>query len=324
MSFKSLEKVSAMSNGRATKVVSRLESQCFENSDSEVNYNDNAMIMRSTIDGVDVRLTDQKQGYASMNPSTAKLYYAGNACFVGNAENDCTVSFSEIEFYRLNGWAVDPVPDENGIVTEHEKNRAANAFRKAKKTTRENLELLYNISFSWKETLKKGKNGKPIDVNFRDVRLLQEKGIAHGVITMVFSQRYANYLRNLPLTAFRPEILQINAKKPNTLRMALKLTDLWYNKLAIEQKHNDIISVKTLLSVTDFPDLETLSANKKNWKTSVKGGLKIPFESALNELLELGLLKHWEYKGSSDFENYYDWEQAVIKFKINPNTSISS
>lgn len=303
-----------MANGTATKILKFILSCNFtkEATNMKTGYYD----VKSDASGVTFHLTNQKNENPNLSVTFVKLFYIIIACSAANAKDDLYVQFDERAYYRLNGWAIDPRPDDNGNISEREKYRSANALKQARRTMRKDLDTLYDLSLSWSEEIGRGK--KKTTSSYRKTRIIQSQEINNGIVTVQLGTDFAAYLKSLPLTTLRREILIINAKKPHELRIGLKLCELWYNRLAANQGHNNLIGVQNILNASGLPSLDTVRERKKSWSGT---GIKKPFEDALNDLIDIGLLVSWTYKNEKKPGSYAEWASQSIIFEIDDTHS---
>ena len=155
---------------------------------------------------------------------------------------------------------------------------------KTRQRVKEDLETLFSCCLSWKE--KKGKKTS----DFRDIRLIQSKGLKNNVIEFEFSHKFAKYLIGSYVMQFPKELLCVNERNPSSFILGQKLA-LYHNINSGKQGKScaHVISVKALLTECKqtIPSYETVMSSDR----CTKDRIRKPFEDALNDLQFIV----WEY-----------------------------
>lgn len=202
-------------------------------------------------------------------------------------------------------------------VTNPDPKKAETALKNARKKINRDLNIIYNYSLSWKENIKK----KPKD--FFDTRIIYSKGIKNGYIVITFTPEFADYLIELPLTQYPLLLLPLDERNANAYNMGLKIAEQYSIDNNQIKGTATRLKVKTLLSVTDLPNINSASVKRSSWKQRIKE----PFENALDILTGdfLELEDGWEYckaKGekltNEEATNWtFDkWSNTLIEFKM--------
>lgn len=153
----------------------------------------------------------------------------------------------------------------------------------ARQQVREDLEILYNASLSYREHRRGGK-----DQDFLDLRICEVKGIKNGIIYFGFGTTIYQLLRNYPVMPSQPILFQINGKRnPNSYFLMRKIME--HKNMNAGKKNEDLIAVTTLLSVCDtIPSYEEVMQGNRH----ITERIIDPFERDLNALADS---LTWEY-----------------------------
>lgn len=156
--------------------------------------------------------------------------------------------------------------------------------KEVRKQVDEDLEILFRASISFREK-RRGKDG----VNYKDIRVCQDKGIYNGIIQFTFGEKFYNILKKYPLMPIPSQLWRINPKyNPNSYHLLRKLTE--HKNMNMGKKNEDIISVKSLLS--SCPYLPNHEDVKGSTDRHVKDRIITPFKRDLNVL---NPTLTWEY-----------------------------
>ena len=171
---------------------------------------------------------------------------------------------------------------------EAEKKRLFNVMCEIRKKANAELALLYSLSLSWTEP------GKKKDADYKDVRVLQSKGIRNGYINLRFSEDMAAYLVHAYLMQYPIALQALDERNPRTYNVGYKLA-LHHSMDNNRAKGTaNIISVKALLEACgDMPTFEEIqaSSNRGHWERLIKD----PMEKALDANRSNGVITSWEY-----------------------------
>lgn len=259
--------------------------------------------------------------------STDKLLEVALASFTNNnhiGEESRVLQTTQVyiplkDYARSRGFKIDPRPTSTPEEAKKEANRAKVLLHKVRKQTEKDLESLATTPLSWKEKVK----GK--DKDFLDVYLIDAKGIQDGYIFLNFSQKFAEYLIQLPINQYPVALLGLDGKKPTAYILGKKLAFHYF--MDSNQLHHraQLLKVKTLLKETDLPTLEEVKKSANGWEWRIKE----PFEEAMEALVKAGVLEEetgWYYchtKGvrlsdeeAQHIDSYEEWTNLLIKFTL--------
>ena len=160
---------------------------------------------------------------------------------------------------------------------------------------------------------KKGEKEK----NYKDVRILESKGINTGIIEISFGNTFFELLRRSPIMPYSNQTFITNDKRnPNSYFLLRKIEE-YKNINATNPKANngDIIAVKTLLKAAPYiPSYEEVMSSNRNLNRIVEA-----FERDMNALNDVLLWEYCHSKGTTltdkelyDF-NYYTFVDCLIK-----------
>lgn len=180
---------------------------------------------------------------------------------------------------------------------------------KDKKETRkqviEDLNTLYHVNI-----FISGTSGK----NFRDLRIMSDKGIINSVIHVTFGPRFFELIKSmnimpLPLHFYKTN----NNQHPNSYFLGRRIAE--HKNMNYGKSNADLISVKTLLDSAPYlPIKEEVSVHNSSYVARII----VPFERDMNALAPVF---QWEYCSKSkttvsedelDHLSYEDFEQLII------------
>lgn len=126
---------------------------------------------------------------------------------------------------------------------EYMKKRKIKNKKEARKQVADDLDILFNAKISFKEKRKKGK-----ELDFHDIRIIDSKGIKNGIITVSFGTAFYNILLGYPVMHYPEQLFALSSKRnPNSFYLLRKIAE--HKNMNVEKKNEDIIAVKTLLSI---------------------------------------------------------------------------
>ena len=201
------------------------------------------------------------------------------------------VSIALEEYGLMRGYDITPRMTSTPEEAEAEKKRLFNVMCEIRKRANAELALLYSLSLSWTEP------GRKKNADYKDVRVLQSKGIRGGYINMRFSEDMAAYLVHAYLMQYPTALQALDERNPRTYNIGYKLA-LHHSMDNNRAKGTaNIISVKALLEACgDMPTYEEVQASKNrgHWERLIKA----PLEKALDSNLASGVITKWEYSNS--------------------------
>lgn len=192
--------------------------------------------------------------------------------------------------------------------------------KEAAKQLKEAAARLYNVSLKFDmEVSYPGKRKKEIEHWER--RILEAKATWNrGEVALIFTQPLWHYFQSAALMPINKNIFKINGQyNPNAYFFASKI--LAHHNMNLTKPNANRISVSTLLNAPSIPSYEEVMAGNRN----ITARIITPFERDLDALVDLGILKSWEYcnaKGELltdeqlDLESYNVFSQLLINFEL--------
>lgn len=283
--------------------------------------NNTGKISKAEVDLVFEKFSELK---GTLGISTHKLLiraiseFANNNHIGKNSEVKNTNVYIPLnEYGKQCGYDLEKHAKNTEEEQKKEDERVNNAYHNLRKKINKDLSVLSSATLSFKEKIK----GKPVD--FYDLHLIQAKGIARGYIHLEFSNNLAKYLMELPLTQYPTALLSIDERNTNAYNIGIKMSEHGNNYNNISKGTANLLKVKSLLAVTNLPDINESAVKKNGWTERIKE----PLENALETLVQCGILNDWEYtkpkgvemtyKEATNFATYYDWEDTLICFTLN-------
>ena len=228
------------------------------------------------------------------------------------------VSIALEEYGLMRGHDITPRMTSTPEEAEAEKKRLFNVMCEIRKKANAELALLYSLSLSWTEP------GRKKNADYKDVRVLQSKGIRGGYINMRFSEDMAAYLVHAYLMQYPTALQALDERNARTYNIGYKLA-LHHSMDNNRAKGTaNIISVKALLEACgDMPTYEEIQASKNrgHWERLIKD----PLEKALDSNLASGVITKWEYsnsrgvpldEGQISIANYQTFAGLYIHFEM--------
>jgi hypothetical protein len=175
--------------------------------------------------------------------------------------------------------------------------------KEARKQIEEDLESLFNARISFREKLSNG-NVK----NYRDIRILGDKGIENNIIKVVFTQAYYSILSNYSVAYYSPYLFTYNWRnKPVSFYLSKKLSD--HRKMNLGKRNENIISVKSLLeSASIIPSYEVVRNTDKHVDQRIFSALADGLDK-----LHKDLSWYWCYRDGTPIP---EEELTPIKYEI--------
>lgn len=169
--------------------------------------------------------------------------------------------------------------------------------KEARKQVNAALEVLYDISISYDDSKNKDRSR-----NYRDMRLVDDKGIERGIIRIRFAGGFAEELEKMTLMPYPLRILQLSQGREhrNSFYIASWLCAL--KNMNAGKKNEYVISVKSLLNHCPF--LPTEGEVRSSEFRSLKERIINPFIADFEEALKnLGIGEdgyEWHYEGGKE------------------------
>ena len=211
-----------------------------------------------------------------------------------------------------------------GIIAkdENDQRRANESLKTVRKQISKDLKLLLRSSLQWQENTR----GKKEDY---ECPILIDGRIRNGYIYITFSQDFAKYLKHRRITEYPEKLFSVDNRKANAYRIGQACAFHFYNTNNKKDGNFNKLRVKTLLTYTNLPTIETVRKEKRGtWRARIKE----PLEKALNELVVKGIISEWEYKKTvssllSDKEHkitFEEWADLLVHFECIDDTKPQS
>ena len=215
------------------------------------------------------------------------------------------------EYGTACGWDMEPKKKDTPEEQEVENERIRNNKKTLKKAIRKNLSDISNIV--WSATIKGGNAAG----DYREYRIISSHTINKDTIKINFDIDAATFLVKSYIMQFPLALLKISNMNPNAYSIGYKIALHNCNDNNFSSGTNNTLSVKTLLNSAE--QIVTKSSldesGQRNWREKIKGKL----ETALNTLVEVGLLKKWEYRNTktgtiytAEQANKLSWENYIL------------
>ena len=184
---------------------------------------------------------------------------------------------------------------------EYMKRRGLKDRKEAKTQAKADMEMLRGASFSWEE-----KRGKKVE-SYAFVKLADSGEIRrNGDIVFTYGNTFYNILLGYPVMPYPAQLQTLNSKRnPNSYYLLRKIAE--HKNMNIGKKNENIIAVKTLLSVAPFiPSYEEVMETDR----ALTRKIIEPFERDM-DALEATL--SWNYCHSLD-QPLTDEELATMSY----------
>lgn len=171
---------------------------------------------------------------------------------------------------------------------EYMRKRGLRDKKEARKQAINDLENLFNATISFTEKKMKGQLK-----DFHDIRIIDSKGIKNGIINVSFGTAFYNILLGYPIMPYPAQLWKLNSKRnPNSFYLLRKIAE--HKNMNVGKKNEDIISVKTLLSVSpNIPTYNKIMSQSRH----VNRFIIEPFERDMDALKDT---LTWEYCHSNN------------------------
>jgi len=197
------------------------------------------------------------------------------------------------EYARANGYQVDPADG-----TKKERQRIKDNKKTLKETIERDLTTIESMRHTWR--VESGKNKG----DYATSRIISSHSIIRGVIRIVFDTDMAERLLNASLTQYPTVLLKLDNRNPNSYSIGAKIAEHSSMDNNVLGGTANTLTVATLLKAApEIVDYETLTAKKedggrgrRDWKPQIKEKL----EASLDDLVKIGFLTRWEYRGRGD------------------------
>ncbi len=163
--------------------------------------------------------------------------------------------------------------------------------KSAEEQVKEDLDVLFSASLSFKQTEGKGKKKKT--TAYMDARIIQDKGQAlkRGIIQVTFGDKFFEAMQNYCIMPMPPAFLALNDKyTPNAYHLGRRIA--LHKNMNYGKDNADLISVETLLDAC--PNLADYEEVYKNGKQSYKQKIIEPFIRDMDAVESTNILS-WEF-----------------------------
>ena len=246
-----------------------------------------------------------------------------------------------VEKARYMKWRIDDYMRVCGL---SDRKSAIDGMRKM-------LALLSHAEIQWQEeVIARDKDGKPIIIGnykgkggkfkpklkkmsqtYRGV-FISTRGLkpVAGGFDFWINKEFATYLAHAGVIAIHEGIFRLSSKHhPVAIALAAKLLE--YNGMNKGKEQANVIGVSSLLTaLTLIPKYETLTSKQvvrnsdgdsKEYEKHGNGGgwrvrIKKPLDDAFTNLVEYGIIDHWEYRDTQSIANYDDFIRQYICFEL--------
>ena len=209
------------------------------------------------------------------------------------------------EYLRCLKYDIDERETSTPEEAEKERKRVKNLVKSCQKRVADDLKALGAVKLTWHDTVK----GKEQD--FYETRLIQSWGIRNGYISVNLSTDLAEYLVQCPMIYYPTALLGVDPRAVNAYNIGLKLAKRASMDSNIRRGTANRLKIENLLKVTNIDIDNILENDIRHWERRIKD----VFETALDKLVDVGLLSDWRYtlaKGEeltdSDAYNITDYE----------------
>ena len=149
----------------------------------------------------------------------------------------------------------------------------------------EDFDTLMMTELQWK-------NGTAdVKANLLQHRIIR---IDNGDFIVGFSDIMSGYIaKHAYLTQFPAALLKLDERNPAAYMLGKKMAEHYFMYRNMSRESHNILSVKTLLDWADdvIPSKNVVKSENRTYNERIV----IPFEHALNALVEVGVLDNWQY-----------------------------
>lgn len=207
-----------------------------------------------------------------------------------------TVEIPLIEYGEKCGYQLTPrkmaTPEEQAAEDKAVQNRIV----EFKKDVRRNLRDIKNVTWTAEET--KGRNRGDYD----ELSIISRHKIINGYIRINFDVDAAAYLVQSYLMQHPTALLAVDNRNPNAYALGYKIAQHNSMDTNAARGTNNTLSVESLLAAA--PEIQTIDDLRKKGQRNWKDKIKRPLENSLNELINVNVLKKWEYRDPTTGKTY--------------------
>ena len=205
-----------------------------------------------------------------LNTPTKKILDIATIIFSNNG-HDPSIRFSLDDYMKLCG-----------LTDKKEARKQVNAA----------LEVLFDVSISYDDSKNKNKSR-----NYRDMRLVDDKGIKNGIVYLHIAHGFSEMLADCPVMPYPIAMLKtsVGREHRNSYYIARKMAE--HKNMNVGKRNENIISVRALLEAA--PYLPTVDEVRNSNSRSITDRIINPFLADLDEAcISLGI-------GSEGYDLHY-------------------
>ena len=179
----------------------------------------------------------------------------------------------------------------------------------ARRQVNEALETLYSISLSF--TQNKRQKRKKFSRDYRDMRLVIDKGIKNGVIKCTFHPEFYELLKSYTVMPINRKMLMLDDRRNPHAFYFLKFLSEYVN-MNYGKPNQNIISVKSLLnSSPEMPTYEEIQSQNRHYDERIIE----PFIRDMNVLQDIQAII-WHFEDSDCVKSWDSFIKAKIHFEL--------
>lgn len=186
------------------------------------------------------------------------------------------------------------------------------------KELKELSELLRYLNIHWKGAKRKG---------VLDTCVVSAYEYKNGVFEIYFSQKYIDYIKKMPLTHIHNGMFQLQLKDSVSYAIAYKLCIHASISKNIKTGTNHILSLGALHDALPIMSIEEVNATDQSWKAKIKK----PISTALDRLVECGILNNYHFERSDHtpididtIKSYAIWQECYLVFELSDQEQIKT
>ena len=148
--------------------------------------------------------------------------------------------------------------------------------KEARKQVNSALEVLFDISISYDDSKNKNKSR-----NYRDMRLVDDKGIKNGIVYLHIAHGFSEMLADCPVMPYPLAMLKASkgTQHRNSFYIARKMAE--HKNMNVGKRNENIISVRALIEASPF--LPTADEVRNSNSRSITDRIINPFLADLDE-----------------------------------------
>ena len=194
--------------------------------------------------------------------------------------------------------------------------------KEARKQVNAALEVLFDVSISYDDSKNKNKSR-----NYRDMRLVDDKGIKNGIVYLHIAHGFSEMLSDCPVMPYPLAILQASkgTQHRNAYYIARKMAE--HKNMNVGKRNENIISVKALLKASPYLATEDeVSNSDRHFDRRIITPFLTDLEEACNSLGISSEGYELHYAGGSEIPDdelasldYQTFIDAYVRFDDLPD-----